>query len=557
MPNVFSRNLGTPATQMEQARPDQVTNNAGGFVFEVSDRSRLERFLMIGTEGGTYYVDEKKLTKDNTQFLINLIAREEELVEAVVVEVSESGRAYRQSPAIFTMAALFAFGKRKNKDAFNRVVRTSTHLFEFAEYVELLGGWGRSKRSAVASWYEGKTVDQLAYQAVKYRQRNGWTHKDLFRLSHPVGVDQNLGKFILGKESEEIQSAIVYGFKAAQNVTSAAALVDVLGEFPNLPWEAIPTQFHKEVDVWKKLFYNGQLKGQALLRNITRLARLGAFNDMVFARDYATRLTDPEMMQATRLHPIQYLLALNVHEEGQVWKPKKVGDTPPLGYRQVNGQIRVKDWVTNPVIKDALNAGFYLAFKYVEPTGKRTFIGLDVSGSMSTSMSGLDLSCAMVAAAMAMSIAKVEPYYQIYGFSDGSPYFGGKYVTTQSYNRSVLAELSVTPNMDLNTVMRNTADQNFGRTDCALPMLYAAEHNIEVDTFAIFTDNETWFGKIHPFQALRTYRQKMGIDAKLVVAALTASPFSIADPSDRGMLDVVGADANLPSLVANFSAGRI
>ncbi len=28
-------------------------------------------------------------------------------------------------------------------------------------------------------------VDKLAYQALKYQQRDGWSHRDLLRLSHP------------------------------------------------------------------------------------------------------------------------------------------------------------------------------------------------------------------------------------------------------------------------------------------------------------------------------------------------------------------------------------
>ena len=33
----------------------------------------------------------------------------------------------------------------------------------------------------------------------------------------------------------------------------------------------------------------------------------------------------------------------------------------------------------------------------------------------------------------------------------------------------------------------------------------------------VLTDNETWFGDIHPVEALRQYRAKMGIPARLLV----------------------------------------
>ena len=44
-------------------------------------------------------------------------------------------------------------------------------------------------------------------------------------------------------------------------------------------------------------------------------------------------------------------------------------------------------------------------------------------------------------------------------------------------------------------------------------------------------------------------------DAKLVVVGLTATKFSIADPNDPGMFDVVGFDAAAPQGIADFIRG--
>lgn len=40
-------------------------------------------------------------------------------------------------------------------------------------------------RRAVAGWYNDMPAERLAYQAVKYRQRDGWSHRDALRLAHP------------------------------------------------------------------------------------------------------------------------------------------------------------------------------------------------------------------------------------------------------------------------------------------------------------------------------------------------------------------------------------
>ena len=97
----------------------------------------------------------------------------------------------------------------------------------------------------------------------------------------------------------------------------------------------------------------------------------------------------------------------------------------------------------------------------------------------------------------------------------------------------------------------------FGGTDCALPMLYAHAMEREIDAFVIFTDSETWAGETHPVQALRDYRRASGIDAKLVVVGMVSNGFSIADPSDPGMLDVVGFDTATPQLISDFARGAL
>ncbi len=64
-------------------------------------------------------------------------------------------------------------------------------------------------------------------------------------------------------------------------------------------------------------------------------------------------------------------------------------------------------------------------------------------------------------------------------------------------------------------------------------------------------------GHIHPSQALRQYREATGIDAKLIVCAMSASEFTIADPEDAGMLDMAGFDSAAPQVIRAFAAGEL
>ena len=59
------------------------------------------------------------------------------------------------------------------------------------------------------------------------------------------------------------------------------------------------------------------------------------------------------------------------------------------------------------------------------------------------------------------------------------------------------------------------------------------------------------------YKALRQYRGEFVPDAKAVVVGMTSNGFTLADPNDRGMLDVVGFDASVPAVIADFLAAKL
>ncbi len=205
---------------------------------------------------------------------------------------------------------------------------------------------------------------------------------------------------------------------------------------------------------------------------------------------------------------------------------------------------------------DALDDGFYLSFSAVEPSGKRVLLAIDVSGSMGEgAVSGVaGLTPRLGAAAMAMVTARTERDWHCVAFSSGVPgeFTFGSGNSKWGNIKAGLTELAISPRQRLDDVCATMQKVPMGGTDCALPMLYAAARGLEVDAFCVYTDNETWAGNAHPHQALRAYRDKTGIAAKLAVVAMTATEFTIADPSDAGMLDFSGFDSAAPAVMADF-----
>ena len=149
-------NFSTRVTSQREpvpGRSDTVPNDAGGYGFAVSDWTRALRFLILGTDGGTYYVTERDLTKQNAEVIIKLANTEGEKLVSLILDVSERGRAPRQNPTLFALAACTASPdietRRAALAAIPRVCRTGTMLFIFARYVEQFRGWGRGLRAAI------------------------------------------------------------------------------------------------------------------------------------------------------------------------------------------------------------------------------------------------------------------------------------------------------------------------------------------------------------------------------------------------------------------------
>ncbi len=519
----YAKNLSQRLTPQSAKLPgtSQVANSAGGFTWKLDAWGRLDRLLILGTEGGTFYVGERELTIGQAENAIKLIQTDGESVVQRVCEISESGRAPKNDPAIFVLALAAAFGdaatKRAAFEVLPKVARTGAHLLKFAAEADELRGWGRAMRRAVGSWYVEQTPAQLAYQSLKYQQRNGWTQRDLLRLAHPkapTSEHDGVFKWITQGDADQAGPQIE-AFEKLKRIEDIAEAAELIVEH-RLPREAIPTQMLNEPEVWEALLQNMPMT--AMIRNLATMSRVGLLTRKSKAeKEIVGRLTDASLLRRARVHPLQVLIALRTYASGHGLRGRGT-------------------WSPVRSVTDALDGAFYKAFASVEPTGKRIMLAIDVSASMGwTPVAGSPMTAAEGAAAMAMVTLATENDVQTMGFAH------------------TFKTLGLTAGMPLNTALKKTRKTIFGATDCALPMQNALKQSLEIDLFVVLTDNETWYGKQHPSEALLEYRRRSGIDAKLAVVAMAANPFSIADPEDPGMMDFVGFDASIPQALREFA----
>ena len=529
-----------------EALSGQVKNSAGGFSFPVDDWTRLERFLVLGSEGNTYYATAAVLTRENSKSVERCIAVDGRRVVDLIVDVSDQGRAPKNDAALFALAMAAKLGSPETRayalSVLSKVARIGTHLYHFASFINTLGGWGRGTKRAFADWYLDMPEDRLVYQAIKFQQRDGWAHGDLLRLSHPKARTerQNIvfkwmvdGWEGVGPDPHsDPVLAQIWAFEKAKGC-SEKELIRLISDY-HLPHECVPNSSKGNPAVWDAMLPTMGI--EAMIRNLGKMSKIGLLSPLSKAESFVvSRLQDQESLAKSRLHPLHILVALNIYTRGHGEKGKLV-------------------WSPSLNVVDALDAAFYLAFKAVEPTNKRLMLALDVSGSMCNGeIAGMPgISPKVGSSAMALVTANVEPNHMFTAFTEG----GAGAITSPGQSSSyhcAISQIVISPRQRLDDVCRFTDKLPFWGTDCALPMIWAAKNRIPVDTFVIYTDSETWAGNVHPSRALAEYRQKMGIAAKLVTVGMVSNGFTIADPGDAGQLDVVGFDTAAPALISDFS----
>lgn len=518
--SVSTRVRQNAPTSQNQPIPgsSQVANSGGGYCWNTSEENTLDRFLILGSESNTYYASAETLTKKNFENIKVLISKNGRKVVDRAVEISVAGRAPSNNHAIFVLALCSTYGdndtKRYAMSKLSDVCRTGTHLFTFVGEINDLRGWGRIVRNGVANWYLKADPEKLAYQVVKYRNRNGWTHKDVLRMCHPKTTEaqiQSIFKFICKDTPAEI--AIIKDFLKAQNCKEEAEIVELI-KHSNLPWECLPTNFLPLPSVWTALI--PKLPYEAMIRNLGRMSANGTITK-VKDNGVCDKITNDDSIKKSRIHPLAILNALRTYEQG-------------------HGEKGKLSWNVNSDVVTALNKAFFKSFGNVTSTEKKIALCLDVSGSMGlNNINRMSMTPREAVAALSLVTYRREPNAKVFAFSHNlTPVsFGEKY--------------------NVNDAMDRIGKIPMGATDCSLPMVHALKNNLFFDTFVIYTDNETNYGKIHPSQALKEYRKKVNPKAKMVVVAMTATNFTIADPNDNGMLDIVGFDLASPQLISDFT----
>lgn len=511
--------LGINKTPQSEPIPgregEMVQNRAGGYVFKVMPEEQLKRFLIMGTDGGTYYATEKEITLENIRNVLNFLHKDARRTIEVTAQLSEQGRVLKNDVPIAVLALAWVEGYRKEvASVFNRVIRIPTHLFMFLDFLKEAQGGKLSTstllKKMISNWYIKDP--QLPYHLLKYQQRRGWSHKDVLRLVHPKPTDDyvdSLFGFVIGN-GKVPNDELVKAFLSLREARTEGQVINIIRN-TRIPWEFIPSQWLASRDVWNALF--PYLPATALVRLLGRLTALEVlkpFNDNT--KRVHELLTNPDVVRKARLHPVQMGIAM---------------------YNYERGKSRNFEWDPVPSVLNDLEKAFMLSFRNVEPINQRMIVGIDISGSMFSpleSASGMNVVDA--ALLVALPLIKASPDALLIGFST-------RYHLLNSHTWKELK--------------REAKEKGRGGTDLTQPVSYALKKSIPVDTFVILSDEETWAGQRHSTEIIKEYRRKMGIPSKLIVGSMEPNGYSVKDPKDPLQFNVIGFDPNYVKIVSEIT----
>lgn len=505
----------TKQTEQMWNEPEQKLNNAGGYVYSTDDETQLERFLLLGSEGGTYYVGQSKLTKDNGTNVLRLIKTNGVKVANTAIDFLKNNRAPKADASLFTLAMCVSYGDAETKAVVYNFIPSigyTTRLFMFIANVVDMRGWSSGLRKAVAKWYTNKTTDQLGYQIIKYRNREGFTHKDLIRLSHPkqTSKEQNeLFKFILGKEGidSDLLPSQVVAYATAMSTNDVELVVKLINEF-GLTHEMIPNTMLDDKNVLEALL--GNMENTALLRNLNRFAIAGLTNSNT---SKITKTIVEKINNVRNVHPINVLNTLNTYNSGRGFKGSNT-------------------WTPNKTISAALHDLFNKSFESISTINKDLLVAVDVSGSMSmANIANMSMNAAQAATAMTLAMVKNE-----------------QFIDTLSFDTQA-RPTKINKNMSFDDLIKQFP--NGGGTDCSAPIRWAINSKNKYDAIIIFTDSETWAGKSHAVEELKLYR-KINKDVKIIEVAMTATNNTLFNMKEPNVLRIVGFDSSIPELINKF-----
>ena len=478
--------------------------------YAFTPRHRLAQLAATGCLGQTFYANAEAQ-------LDAVLALAKELDAAFVAKTALYAREagfMKDMPALLA-ATLAARDVAVLGQVFGRVIDNGKMLRNFVQIVRS-GAVGRKSlgsrpKKLVQQWLLTASEKQLLNASVG----NTPSLADVVKMVHPKPDEAWRAAWfawLIGKPVDEAAlPPITQAFERFKRESAQGAAAEV----PDVPFQML-TALELTATQWAQIARTGSW--QMVRQNLNTFARHGVFELPGMTEAIAAKLRDPLSVAKARVMPYQLMSAF-----------KATGDAVPVA------------------VRDALQDAMELAIGNVPRFEGRVVVCPDVSGSMSSAVTGhrgsatSSVRCIDVAALVAASILRKNPAARVLPFEQG------------------VVQLSLNARDSVMTNAQALAKIGGGGTNCSAPLALLNKERASVDLVILVSDNESWVdaNRRGATQTVREWELLKARNPQARLVCIDIQPGATTQAAERAdILNVGGFSDAVFTMVSSFADGK-
>lgn len=492
-------------------RTDAV-NEAGGTAYALSPQAALAQYAATGCLNDTFYAT----AEDQLQKTLDLAAEvPTDFIARTAVYCREKGF-MKDMPALLC-AVLAARDAERLELIFSRVLDNAKMVRNFVQILRS-GVTGRKSLGTLPKRLVRKWIEKQSDEAL-FRADVGQSPSlaDIVKMVHPKPANASrealLGYLIGRPHNAEALPALVRAFEAWKQ--------NPVGNPPDVPFQML-TALNLGPQQWKAIARRAPW--QMTRMNLNTFARHGVFETPKLTRLIAKRLRDPEEIKRARVFPYQLMMAYN----------STSADVPPP-------------------IREALQDAMEIAIANVPAVAGKVIVCPDVSGSMSSAVSGhrkgatSAVRCIDVAALVAAALLRKNRDAEVLPFENS------------------VVSVALNPRDSVMTNAQKLASIGGGGTNCSAPLAELNRRKAKGDLVVFVSDNQSWMDVPargcfagSPTETMREWAAFKQRNPAARLVCLDIQPYATTQAKGSAdILNIGGFSDSVFSVIAAFAEGKL
>jgi 60 kDa SS-A/Ro ribonucleoprotein len=486
--------------------PARDVNREGAPAYRYSPKHLLAQYAVTGCLNNTFYAGGA----EQLEMVLGLSNDLDAEFVAKTAVYARQKASMKDMPALL-LAVLSTKSPEYLRRVFDRVIDNGRMLRTFVQIMRS-GAVGRKSlgsapKALVRNWLEAANERRLIEAAVGSNP----SLADIVRMVHPKPNDPVREAFygwLVGKPyavdalPSKLQEYLVYKFDRSQAV-------------PDVPFQML-TELKLKRAEWASVARRGNW--HMVRMNLNTFVRHGVFEIDGMAQVIADKLRDPAAIRKARVLPYQLMAA-----------DRACGPQVP------------------PIVREALQDAMEMALANIGTFGRRVVVCPDVSGSMSSPVTGVRrgassvVRCIDVAGLVAAAVARANRDALVLPFAER------------------VCEIALNMRDTVMTNAERLASIGGGGTNCSAPLAWLNARKVRADLVIFVSDNQSWVdARNGASEMMRQWGAFKARNRAAKLVCIDIQPYGTTQALERAdVLNVGGFCDEVFDVVNTFAAGAM